>query len=185
MKIYIKNMVCPRCITAVEQTFGALQITPLNVRLGEVVLAKPLAEEEKLMLKNQLQTQGFELLDDAKSQQIEQIKALVIEHIHQKEDQKFAIADTVSQALGKEYSQLSKLFSETEGLTIEQYVIRQKIEKVKELLVYNQLNLSEIAFKLGYSSVAHLSAQFKKVTGLTPSEFRQQGIGLRKSLDQV
>lgn len=178
-------MVCPRCIKAVEQTFGDLQLKLLHIRLGEVLLAEPLAENQKAQLKESLQVQGFELLDDAKSQQIEQIKALVIEHIHQKEDQKFAIADTISLALGKEYSQLSKLFSETEGLTIEQYVIRQKIEKVKELLGYNQLNLSEISFKLGYSSVAHLSAQFKKVTGLTPSEFRQQGIGLRKSLDQV
>jgi len=134
---------------------------------------------------SELHPLGFELLDDTRKQQIDKIKSIVIDHIHYKEDEKFAFTDVLSKALHKEYSIISKLFSETEGITIEQYVILQKIEKVKELLVYNEMNLNEISFKLGYSSVAHLSAQFKKVTGLTPSQFKAQGIHLRKTLDEV
>ena len=185
MKLSIKNMVCLRCVKAVEQLLQSMNAKVLYVQLGEVLLEDPLTSMQLQHFKSELNKLGFELLDDARKQQIDKIKSIVIDHIHYKEDEKFAFPEVLSNALHKEYSIISKLFSETEGITIEQYVILQKIEKVKELLVYNEMNLNEISFKLGYSSVAHLSAQFKKVTGLTPSQFKAQGIHLRKTLDQV
>jgi len=183
MKLYIKNMVCPRCMKAVEQVLLGVEATPLDIQLGEVVLKEPLSPAQLELVSSQLQQLGFELLDDNRKQLIEKIKSIVIEHIHYNEDEKFVFSEVLSNKLHKEYSIISKLFSETEGITIEQYVIHQKIEKVKELLVYNEMNLNEISFKLNYSSVAHLSAQFKKITGLTPSQFKAQGIHLRKPLD--
>ncbi|MHA4807894.1 helix-turn-helix domain-containing protein [Flavitalea flava] len=183
--LYIKNMVCPRCITAVEQVFSDLKVEPLYVNLGEVRLEKPLSALQLEGLAIRLKELGFEQLDDARKQQIEKIKSVIIERVHHKEDEKFSFSEILSKALHKDYSQLSKLFSETEGITIEQFVILQKIEKVKELLAYREMNLSEIADKLCYSSVAYLSAQFKKVTGLTPSQFKTQDIHLRKPLDGV
>jgi AraC family transcriptional regulator len=182
-KLYIKNMVCPRCITAVGKLLESVRAKPADIRLGEVLLEEELSPEQKERLSAGLQAIGFELLDDARRQQIEKIKAIIIEHIHHREEEKFPFAEVLSSRLRKEYPQLSRLFSETEGLTIEQFVIGQKIEKVKELLAYDQLSLSEIAYRLGYSSVAHLSSQFKKITGLTPSRFKAQGIQLRKPLD--
>lgn len=184
-RIYIKNMVCPRCISAVDKTLNDMGIVPTQIQLGEVLLKEKLSDDQTLQLKEKLLAQGFELLDDARKQQIEKIKSIVIEHIHHLEDGKFNFSEIISNELFKEYSQLSKLFSVTEGITIEQFVILQKIEKVKELLVYDQLNLSEIANKMGYSSVAHLSSQFKKTIGLTPSQFKSQGIELRKGLDNL
>ena len=178
-------MVCPRCISAVENLLNEMHARPIYVQLGEVVLAQPLAIDQLYQLGINLQKLGFELLDDNRKQQIEKIKSIVIDHIHYLDDDKFIFSEILAKELHKEYSQLSRLFSETEGITIEQYIIHQKIEKTKELLAYNEMNLSEIAFKLGYSSVAHLSGQFKKVTGLTPSQFKAQGIHLRKSLDDV
>jgi AraC family transcriptional regulator len=185
MKIYIKNMVCPRCISAVGKTFSEINIEPLQVLLGEVTIANDLSIEQTEVLKQKLESLGFELLDDNRKQQIEKIKLIIINHIHHLEDKRFTFSETISSELHKEYSQLSKLFSSTEGITIEQFVILQKTEKVKELLAYNQMSLSEIADRLGYSSVAHLSAQFKKITGFTPSQFKLQGIHLRKPLDNL
>jgi len=178
-------MVCQRCIRAVEKSLTDIGAEPLHVSLGEVILQSPLAPDELEQFKSQLKHLGFELLDDNRSQQIVKIKSIIVDHIHYQEDEKFAFSKVLSNELNKEYSQLSKLFSETEGITIEQFVILQKIEKVKELLAYKEMNLNEISYKLGYSSVAHLSAQFKKVTGLTPSQFKAQGSDLRKSLDRV
>jgi AraC family transcriptional regulator len=178
-------MVCQRCIRAVEKSLTDIGAEPLHVSLGEVILQSPLATDELEQFKSQLKHLGFELLDDNRSQQIVKIKSIIVDHIHYQEDEKFAFSKVLSNELNKEYSQLSKLFSETEGITIEQFVILQKIEKVKELLAYKEMNLNEISYKLGYSSVAHLSAQFKKVTGLTPSQFKAQGSDLRKSLDRV
>ena len=176
-------MVCPRCISSVEQILSDMSINPLLVRLGEAALSEPLNSAQLSHFKTELEKRGFELLDDSRKQQIERIKAIVINHIQNKEDEKFSFPKIISKDLLREYSVLSKLFSETEGITIEQYVILQKIEKAKELIVYNEMTLGEIAFKLGYSSVAHLSSQFKKVTGLTPSQFKTQGLHLRKPLD--
>ncbi len=176
-------MVCPRCISAVEQLLKNAGAEPIHIQLGEAVLKEPLTVVQQQQLAEQLQQVGFELLDDNKKQQIDKIKTVVIEKIHYQDDEKFDFPEVLAKALNKEYSQISKLFSETEGITIEQYVIHQKIEKAKELLAYKEMNLNEISFKLGYSSAAHLSAQFKKVTGLTPSQFKSLGIHLRKPLD--
>lgn len=185
MKLYIKNMVCPRCVKAVEQIIRTAGGEPLHIQLGEVLLKNPLSSAELEKIGVELKKLGFELLDDNLQQQIDRIKSIVIEHIHYMEDKKFVFSEVLAKELHKEYSVISKLFSETEGITIEQYVINQKIEKVKELLAYNEMNLNEISFKLGYSSVAHLSAQFKKTTGLTPTRFKAQGIHLRKFLNDV
>jgi AraC-like DNA-binding protein len=185
MKLFIKNMVCPRCITAVNQLLKGINVTPVYVQLGEVLFSKAINTKQLEEISLLLKQLGFELLDDARKQQIEKIKSVIIEHVQNSKDKKFPFAEILSKALHKEYSQLSKLFSETEGVTIEHYVIIQKVEKAKELLAYNEMNLNEIAFKLGYSSVAHLSTQFKKVTGLTPSQFKAQGIHLRKSISDL
>ncbi|WP_325388314.1 AraC family transcriptional regulator [Mucilaginibacter sp.] len=185
MKYYIKNMVCLRCIKAVEGILKKLDASIADIRLGEVLLTQPLSPGATEQFRYQLSQAGFELLDDSRSQLIVKIKSIIVDHIHYLDDEKFSFSKVLPRELNKEYSQLSKLFSETEGVTIEHYVIQQKIEKAKELLAYKQMNLNEISYKLGYSSVAHLSAQFKKVTGLTPSQFKTQGIHLRKSLDHI
>ena len=181
--LHIRNMVCPRCIAAVEGQLKEAGLEPLQIKLGEVVLAEPPTKEQEENLRKGLQGLGFELLDDVRARQIQKIKDIVVQHVHYSEDSKFPFADILAKALHRDYSYLSKLFSETEGITIEQFVILQKIERVKELLIYNEKSLSEIAYILGYSSVAHLSAQFKKVTGLTPSAFKTIGNDLRKPLD--
>ena len=178
-------MVCPRCVKAVEQIFNNVGAKPVDVRLGEVLLPDPLSPEQLESIETPLKQLGFELLDDSLKQQIDKIKSIIITHIHYTEDEKFVFSEVLADELHKDYSVLSKLFSETEGITIEQYVILQRIEKVKELLVYNEMNLNEISYKLNYSSVAHLSAQFKKVTGLTPTQFKAQGIHLRKFINEV
>lgn len=185
MKLYIKNMVCPRCIMAVENIFTQLNIPVLDVRLGEVVLSSAIDKEQTNILRKDLEKLGFELLDDSQQQIIEQIKAIVIRQIHHTEEQNSTISDILVSELHRDYSYLSKLFSTTEGITIEHFAILQRIERVKELLTYDQQTLSEIADELSYSSVAHLSAQFKKVTGLTPTQFKQQGIDLRRGLEEI
>lgn len=178
-------MVCNRCIMVVRQQFEKLGLHPTHVAMGEVDIPNPLTGQQLLQLDEALKTLGFELLDDQKQQQIEKIKNLLIQKVQAGEmEEHFSITDFLTRSIHKDYSQLSRLFSEVEGITIEQFFILQKIEKVKEWLRYDENNLSEIAWKLGYSSVAHLSAQFKKITGLTPSAFKKMG-GNRKSLDQV
>lgn len=186
MTLYIKNMVCRRCILTVAQVLGKNGITPLNIALGEVTLANELTPEQEKSLRADLDAYGFELLDDQRRRLIEKVKTLLIEQVQSGElPEAFSLVEFVSKALHRDYSAVSKLFSEVEGITMEQYFILQKIEKVKELLVYNELSLSEIAFRLGYSSVAYLSSQFKKVTGMTPSEFKNNHNGHRHPLDGV
>ena len=186
MIIHIKNMVCNRCIKAVKDTFNEAGYNPVSVILGEVETEQDVDPESMSGISLELEKQGFEIIDDGKSRIIEKIKNLIIEHVHHNPDnQKFNLSTIIESSLNKDYNYLSNLFSSVEGVTIEKYFIHQKIEKVKELLVYNELTLSEIAYKLGYSSVAHLSGQFKKVTGLTPSHFRQIGIDKRQPLDKV
>jgi AraC family transcriptional regulator len=187
MRVYIKNMVCNRCINAVKQLLETIHLPYCAVNLGEVELEQEPTAAQLDQLKDGLQQLGFELLDDTRKKLIERIKTIVIAHIHHGDeaDRKYNFSDILSSQLHKDYSYLSHLFSEVEGLTIEQYIIRQKIEKAKELLVYDELSLSQIAFDLGYSSVAHLSAQFKKVTGLTPSHFKKMGSAHRHKLDQI
>lgn len=184
MKIYVKNMVCPRCIMAVETILNALQIDYKSVSLGEIELNMQPRHSDLAKLSSQLQSIGFEVIDDKKRQLIERIKNYIIQFIHHdKEMLKVNLSDFLSNELGYEYNYLSNLFSEVEGTTIEKYVILQKIEKVKELIVYDELSLKEIANQLGYSSVAYLSNQFKKVTGLTPSHFKTIGQQKRVPLD--
>lgn len=186
MELYIKNMVCNRCIMVVKQVFEQEGLHPVNVKLGEVELEKAPADKQLATIKTNLASLGFEVLDDQKRKIIEKIRTTIIKLIHNGElEENHKFSELLSHALHKDYSYLSKLFSEVEGITIEKYVILQKIEKVKELLAYDELSLSEIAFQLGYSSVAHLSAQFKKVTGFNPSEFRKLKDHHRKSLDNV
>ena len=179
-------MVCSRCIMVVTQELEKLKLQPLRVSMGEVELKKPATNKQLLVLNASLKELGFELLDNQKQKQIEKIKALLIKKVQAGElEEHFSITDFLSRALNKDYSYISRLFSEVEGITIEQFFILQKTEKVKELLVYGELNLSEISYRLGYSSVAHLSAQFKKITGMTPSHFKKMGASYRKSLDRV
>nr|WP_322625522.1 helix-turn-helix domain-containing protein [uncultured Flavobacterium sp.] len=185
MKLSIKNMVCPRCITAVEGLLNDLQLQPQSVELGEAIIFTEPDETQLAELRQKLQDQGFELLEDGKSQVVDRIKSIVINHIHHSDDGNILFSELLASELHKDYSGLSKLFSAQEGITIEQYIILQKTEKVKELLQYNQLTLSEIADVLGYSSVAHLSAQFRKTTGVTPSAFRKNSIVSRQPLDAV
>ncbi len=178
-------MVCNRCILVVRQELEKLKMVPENIGLGEVIFIKPPTEKQLSALDKNLGELGFEVLDDAKQKQIEKIKMLLIKKVQSGSlEEHFSLSDLLSNVLHKDYSSISRLFSEVSGSTIEQFFILQKIEKVKEWLVYDELTLSEIAWKLGYSSVAHLSAQFKKVTGLTAGSFKKMG-GHRKSIDQV
>jgi len=184
-KLYIKNMVCHRCVIVVQQELEKLGIKPISIRLGEVELAETPTQEQVYEIRNALSAVGFELIDDRKSKLIEQIKTLIIEVVHHQKKLKTNLSDYLAEQIGKDYSHLSSLFSEVEGTTIEQYAIHQRIERVKELLVYNELTLSQIAYEMGYSSVAHLSNQFKKITGLTPSHFKKIGENKRVPIDKV
>ena len=187
MTLYIKNMVCNRCIMVVREAMGKLELEPVQIELGEVEVKEGLTLEKKQALKETLASLGFELLDDKKGRLVEKVKNAIIEIIHYGEDldNRLKFSKQIENKVGVDYHSLSVLFSDTEGTTIEKYVINQRIEKVKELLVYNELSLSEIAFKTGYSSVQHLSTQFKKVTGLTPSHFKLIKQKKRKPLDEV
>ncbi|MBL0910915.1 MAG: helix-turn-helix transcriptional regulator [Bacteroidia bacterium] len=186
MKLYIKNMVCDRCKMVVKAELEKAGLHPQQVELGEVTLDRELSAAEKEQIGRQLEALGFELIDDRKSRLIEKTKTLIIELVHHHDGNlKENLSDYLSSRLDHDYKYISNLFSEIEGTTIEKYFIAQKTERVKELLVYDELSLSEIAFRLNYSSVAHLSAQFKKVTGLTPSHFKDLRSNKRKPLDQV
>lgn len=170
----------------VKQQLDALQLPYDNVQLGEADLKNNPTDEEMAALSHSLEEAGFAIIDNRKSRLIEQIKKEVIQHIHHNNtDTRYNFSEHVSQQLHYDYKYLSTLFSEVEGTTIEQYTIAQKIEKVKELLVYDKLTLSEIADRLGYSSVAHLSNQFKKVTGLTPSHFKKIRDNKRRPIDSL
>lgn len=186
MKLYIKNMVCNRCILVVRNEIEKLGYHPQSVNLGEVEFDFEPNDEVKSTISLALQPLGFNLIDNKKSRLIEQIKTSIIELVHNNDsDLKINLSDFLSHKLKHEYHYLSSLFSEVEGITIEKYFIAQKIERVKELLVYDELSLTEIAHQLNYSSVAYLSNQFKKVTGLTPSYFKKIKGNKRKSLDQL
>jgi AraC-like DNA-binding protein len=179
-------MVCDRCKIVVKSELEKLGINPLHIALGEVTLTSPLNDEQKALIKNRLDSLGFELTNDKKSRLIEQIKTSIIELVHYNNNElRVNLSGYLSDKLHHDYNYISNLFSEIEGTTIEKYFIAQKIEKVKELLVYDELTLSEIAFRLNYSSTAHLSNQFKKVTGLTPSHFKGIKADKRKPLDKV
>lgn len=187
--LHIKNMVCDRCKLVVRQELEKAGLKPEKVALGEITVQGEIHPDVLGKLDKSLLDLGFERIDDKKARLIENIKRTVIELIHHGDpgNRKLNWSDILSDQLHYEYNYLSTLFSSVEGITLEQYIIRQKIERAKELLFYDELTLSEIADKLGYSSVAHLSAQFKKITGFTPSELKKSREidKSRKSLDQI
>jgi len=184
--LLIKNMVCNRCIMTVENILNQNRIPFSKVSLGEVELERKLSAEETKAIDADLQKVGFELIDKRVNKIIEDIKQAVLEYLNLGMDsQNLKLSGFITKNIPYDYSYLSDLFSSIEGRTIEQYFILQRIEKVKELLVYDQLSLTEISYQTGFSSVHHLSSQFKKVTGLTPSHFKKIGIERRKALDQL
>lgn len=186
MKLYIKNMVCSRCKMVVKSEFEKLGLRPLTVELGEIDTGNDLLKEQLLQLDTNLRILGFELIDDKKSQTIEKIKNTIVTLIHHSDqDLKTNLSVFIASELHQDYNYLSNLFSEVEGTTIEKYFIAHKIEKVKELLVYDELTLSEIADRLGYSSVAYLSNQFKKITGFTPSYFKSLKENKRTNIEEL
>jgi AraC-like DNA-binding protein len=179
-------MVCPRCIMSVENILKENDLESKYVQLGEVELVKAPGQKQLQKFSDDLRKVGFELLDDQKTQLIEKIKNLLIQKVQDGDiEEHFSINQYLSKKIFRDYSSLSKLFSEVEGITIEQFFILQKIEKVKEWLIYNELSLSQIALKLGYSSTQHLSAQFKKITGMTPTKFKSLGPLHRKAIDAL
>lgn len=179
-------MVCGRCIAAVSNIFNEINVEVKNISLGEVETISDLSEEKLETLENLLEKTGFERIKDSAHQLIEKMKNLIIQKISETDiDENFLLSDFLSNRLHKDYSTLSKTFSQNENLTVEQFFILQKIEKVKELLLYNEFTLTEIAGKLGYKSVQHLSSQFRNVTGFTPTEFKKLKVHNRKPLDQI
>jgi AraC-like DNA-binding protein len=186
MKIYIKNMVCSRCKMVVETILQEHQIMPLVVDLGEVEIAGDLSEEQLSSLNISLKKMGFELIDDKKSRIVNKIKTIIISQVfHTKEANATNLSKHLSDQLNYDYNHLSNIFSEAEGISIEKYFINQRIERVKELILYDELSLSEIAYQLGYSSVSHLSNQFKKVTGLTPSFYKSLKEHKRTNIEEL
>lgn len=184
--IHIKNMVCPRCIDTVREILSNMKIEVTSIQLGEVKISEQLGDEQIHALQQHLIQKGFELLEDNKSKLIGKIKSIIINTIHySKEPIDSNFSTILSQKLHHDYSYLSRLFSSVEGITIEKFILSQRIEKVKELLFYNELTLSEIAFQLNYSSVAHLSSQFKKETGMTTTDFKKERIPRHRSLDSI
>jgi len=184
--ITIKNMVCPRCVDTVTDILQQLSIKFVSIELGMVLLKKPLSTIEQTQLSNFLAKRGFELLSTKEKQLVNMVKTYLIEKIYyQKHQSNYKLSVSLAQYIGKDYSSISKIFSQVEGITIEKYVVYQKIERIKELLSYKQLTLAEIADELAYSSTAHLSNQFKKVTGMSPSAFKKQAAHTRKTIDNI
>lgn len=185
-KLLIKNMVCPRCISSVQNIFDKLNIAAIRVEMGEVFLSEKLDKQQLKNLETELQQVGFELIESRFNKIVEDIKKRCIDYLNLGMDnENLKLSSFITKELAYDYSYLSDIFSSIESKTIEQYFIQQRIEKVKELLVYDQLSLTEIAYQTGFSSVHHLSAQFKKVTGLTPSYFKKIGDKKRKSIDNI
>lgn len=186
MKLYIKNMVCSRCKMVVEAQLKSKGLRPLSVNLGEVEIEGDLSKDQLSQLDTSLKSVGFELIDNKKSQTIEKIKNAIVTLVHHSDHNlKTNLSDFITSQIHQDYNYLSNLFSEVEGTTIEKYFIAQRIERVKELIVYDELSLSEISDQLGYSSVAYLSNQFKKVTGFTPSYFKSLKEHKRKNIEEL
>lgn len=186
MKLFIKNMVSYSCKMVVKLELGKLDLNCTKIDLGEVEIEENITMKQREQLKAALEKFGMELLDDKRNLLIEKIKSVIVEAIHYSDEPiRVKFSDYLSSRLNYSYTYLAKRFSEMQGTTIEKHIISHKIEKVKELLAYGELNLTEIAHKLHYSSVAHLSNQFKKVTGLTPSSFREFKNQQRYTLENV
>ncbi|WP_434036532.1 helix-turn-helix domain-containing protein [Formosa sp. 4Alg 33] len=182
--LYIKNMVCDRCKASVKQLLEALQISVYALHLGDVVVG-PIAAETYPILKKKLQNIGFELITSEDDVLIEQIKTVLIETLDVSENQNMKISELLTQKIPKDYSVLSKFFSKRMGITIEKYVIQLKIEKVKELLQLGQLQFTEIADSLGYTSSSHLANQFKSITGMSMSDYKASQQWDRKTIDKI
>jgi AraC-like DNA-binding protein len=183
--LVIRDMVCDRCKTVVKRVLKAHGLAVKSVELGEVELEQEPAPEQLEALRAALKEEGFELVDGREAAMIARIKAAIVNLVHHSGSEgRVKLTEHLSAALNKEYSSLTQLFTEVEGITIEQYFLLQRIERVKELIKYDEVSLSEIADRVGFSSVAHLSAQFKKLTGMTPSAFKAMGLG-RTPLDRV
>ena len=179
-------MVSNRCKMLVKEVLKALDLHFIIVDLGEVEILEQISAEQRMQLKENLLQAGLELMDDKKGILIEKIKNAVIEMIHHTDEIiKIKFSDHLSEKLGHDYTYMANLFSEVQGTTIEQFVIRHKIERIKELILYGELNMTEIAWKMHYSSVAHLSNQFKKVTGLTPTHFKRLKNKLRSPIEEI
>lgn len=183
----IKNMVCPRCIKTVEEELRKIGLNIEHIELGKVELKGQIETETIKKIDKVLTENGFELIYDKKNQIIDKIKTTIIEIIHYEKEipNNVNISDFIARELGYDYSYLSNLFSSVEGTTIEKYIVQQKIEKVKELLTYDELSLTEISYQLDYSSVQHLSNQFKKITGFSPSQYKKLEENKRNPLDKV
>lgn len=186
MKLYIKYMVSLRCKMLVKEDLKNLGLNYVNVDLGVVDIMEDITMEQKLQLKENLMKSGLELLDDKRSILIENIKNVINEMVHYTDElPKVNYSDYISEKLGYDYTYLSNMFSEVNGITIQQFIIIHKIERVKELLIYDELNLTEISYIMHYSSVAHLSSQFKKVTGLTPTFYKQLKDKRKQNLEDL
>ena len=186
MKLYIKYMVSIRCKMVVKDELKKLGLHFVNVDLGVAEIMENITNEQREQLKMALLRSGLELMDDKKAILIEKIQNVIIEMIHYSDElPKTNFSDYLTEKLDYDYTYMANLFSETKGITIEHFIILHKIELVKELIIYDELNLSEIAWKLHYSSVAHLSHQFKKITGLTPSFFKSLKNKKRSTLENV
>lgn len=186
MKLFIKNMVCLRCKMVVKNEFEKIGLHCITVYLGEVDIIENITAEQREQLKIVLLKSGLELMDDKRAMLIEKIKKVIIEMVHYADelpDTNFSVH--LAEKLNYNYTYLAHLFSETEGMTIEHFIIQHKIEKVKELIIYDELSLKEIAWKLHYNSMAHFSYQFRKVTGLTPSFFKSLKDTRRSNLDNI
>lgn len=179
-------MVSLRCKMMVKEELKKLGLHFVIVNLGEIEILEDISLAQRLELKENLLKSGLELLDDKRSILIEKIKSTIIELIHNTDElPKVNYSDYISEKLGYDYTYLANIFSEVTGITIQQFIISHKIEKVKELLLYDELNLTEIAFKMHYSSVAHLSKQFKKITGLAPSFYKQLKNSRNRNLEEL
>lgn len=180
-------MVCDRCIMVVRQQLENIGLDVGEVNLGTATVNPELNSEQLSLISSQFKLLGFELLDNEKDRVVERIKSLIIEKVHHSDlaDTHLNFPQYLSDGLNKDYAYLSRMFSDAEDTTIEKFIIQQKIEKVKELLEYGELNLNEITWKMGYSSSAHLSAQFKAVTGITPSQFKTSEKMSRKAIDKI
>jgi AraC-like DNA-binding protein len=186
MKIYIKYMVSNRCKMAVKEALTSLGLHFIVVDLGEVEIMENISADQRKELSNLLHMKGLELMDDKRTILIGKIKKVIIEMVHYSEEMvKVNFSDLLSEKLNYDYTYLSNLFSEVQGTTIEHFIISHKIERIKELIIYGELNVSEIAWKLNYSSIAHLSNQFKKVTGLSPTHFKQLKDKRRSPIEDI
>jgi len=186
LRFSIKHMVCPRCIQTVDRLARESGLEPASVVLGELTLAKPGTEAAMAVFREKLEAAGFAFTESESARLIQKVKTYIIERIHYgKGTQVLNLSEELAQHTACEYSRLSKLFSLTESMTIERYAALQRVEKVKEMLSYGEQSISEIALDLDYSSPAHLSADFKKITGMTPSAFRQLGVRGRRGLDEI